>query len=83
MQLDDELILLLGEIAALEIGPEVVDPPEAAALATSEQPGGFRQGPPAPLAVRPDVRDQPIVLLLRPRAFVRVRLLAARRSPHA
>jgi hypothetical protein len=32
--------------------------------------------------VRPDVRHQALVLLLGPRALVRVRLLAARRPPH-
>lgn len=78
MELDDELILLLGEIAALEIGPKVVDPPEAATLAASQKSSSFRQGPPAPLAMSPNIRDQPIILLLRPRAFIRVCLLAAR-----
>lgn len=38
MKLDDELVLIFSEIPAFEIGPEVVDPPEAAALAASEKP---------------------------------------------
>ena len=38
MEFDDELIFLLREIAALEIRPKVVYPPEPAALATSQQP---------------------------------------------
>jgi len=82
VELDDELVLLLREVAALEVGPEVVDPPEAAALAAAEQAGGLGQRSPAPLAVRLDVRDEPVVLLLGPRALVGVRLLAARRPPH-
>ena len=82
VELDDELVLLLREVAALEVGPEVVDPPEAAALAAAEQAGGLGQRAPAPLAVRLDVRHEPVVLLLGPRALVGVRLLAARRPPH-
>lgn len=42
MELDDELILFLCEIAALEIRPKVVDPPEAAALAAPQEAGSFR-----------------------------------------
>jgi hypothetical protein len=82
VELDDELVLLLREVAALEVGPEVVDPPEAAALAAAEQAGGLGQRAPATLAVRLDVRDESVVLFLGPRALVGVRLLAARRPPH-
>jgi hypothetical protein len=35
---DDEVLLLLREAAALEVGAEVVDPPQAAALAAALQP---------------------------------------------
>jgi hypothetical protein len=38
VELDDELVLLLGEVAALEVRAEVVDPPQAAALAAPQQP---------------------------------------------
>jgi hypothetical protein len=34
---EDEVLLLLREAAALEVGAEVVDPPEAAALAAALQ----------------------------------------------
>lgn len=37
MQLDDEFIFLLREIATLEIGPKVVYPPEPATLPTTKQ----------------------------------------------
>jgi hypothetical protein len=78
MKFDDELILLLGEIAALEIWPKVIDPPETAALAAPQKAGSFWQGAPAPLTMSPNIRDQPIILLFCPCAFVCVCLLAAR-----
>ena len=44
---------------------------------------GLGERPPAALAVGLDVGDEALVLLLGPRALVRVRLLAARGPPHA
>ena len=82
MQADDELVLVVGEVAALEVRAEVVHPPQPAALAAARQARRLGQRAPAPFPVRPDVRHQPLVLLLGPRALVRVRLLAARRPPH-
>jgi hypothetical protein len=82
VQADDELVLVVGEVAALEVRAEVVHPAQPAALAAAQQPRRLGQRAPAPLAVRPDVRHQPLVLLLGPRALVGVRLLAARRPPH-
>lgn len=37
MEADDELLLLLGEAASLEIRPQVVDPSQPATLATPLQ----------------------------------------------
>lgn len=37
VQVDDHLLLLEGEAAALDVGAEVVRPPEPAALAASQQ----------------------------------------------
>ena len=37
MEVDDEVLLLLGEAAPLEIRPQVVDPSQPAALAASLQ----------------------------------------------
>ena len=82
MQLDDEVVLVGGEVAALEVWAEVVDPPEAAALAAAQQARRLGERPPAAFAVGLDVGDEPLVLLLGPGALVRVRLLAARRPPH-
>jgi hypothetical protein len=82
VKLDDELVVVFGEVAALDVRAEVVHPPEPAALAAAQEARGLGQRAPAPLAVRLDVGDQALVLLLCPRALVRVRLLAARRPPH-
>jgi hypothetical protein len=82
VELDDELVVVAGEVAALEVRAEVVHPAEPAALAAAEESRGLGQRAPAPLAVRPDVGDQALVLLLGPGALVRVCLLAARRPPH-
>ena len=83
MELDDDLVVVVGEVAALEVRAEVVHPAQPAALAAAEEARGLGQRAPATLAVRLDVGDQALVLLLGPRALVRVRLLAARRPPHA
>ncbi|URD71977.1 hypothetical protein MUK42_34120, partial [Musa troglodytarum] len=82
VELDDELVLLLREVAALEVGAEVVDPAESAALAAAEEAGGLGQRAPAPLPVSSDVGDEPVVLLLGPRPLVGVGFLAARGPPH-
>jgi hypothetical protein len=82
VELDDEVVLVGGEVAALEVGAEVVDPAEAAALAAAEEAGGLGERAPAALAVGADVGDEALVLLLGPRALVSVLLLAARRPPH-
>ena len=38
MELDDEVVLLLGDVPPLHPVSEVVDPPEPAALAAPQQP---------------------------------------------
>jgi hypothetical protein len=82
VEADDEGLLVGGEVAALDVGAEVVDPAEAAALAAAEQPGLPRQRAPVGVAVLPDVGHQPLVLLGAPRAPPQPLLLAARRPPH-
>ena len=37
MELDDGLLLLDGEVAALQVRPQVVDPPQPAALPAPQQ----------------------------------------------
>ena len=83
MKFDDEFVFLLGEVAPLEIGAEVVDPAEAAALAAAEEAGSLGEGAPAALAVGADVGHEPIVFFFSPCAFVCVSLLTARRPSHA
>jgi hypothetical protein len=82
VEIDDGVVLLVGEVATLEVWPEVVDPPKAAALAAPLQPGRLGQRPPASFAVGLDVGNQTQVFLLGPCTLVRVCLLAARRPPH-
>ena len=79
---DDEVVLLLGEVAALEVWAEVVDPAEAAALAAAEEAGGFGEGAPAALAVGADVGDEAVVFRFGPRAFVGVGFITAGRPAH-
>ena len=81
MEADDEGLLVGGEVAALDVRAEVVDPAEAAALAAAEQPGLPRQRAPVGVAVLPDVGRQPLVLLGAPRAPPQPLLLAARCPP--
>ena len=85
MQADDEALLVVGEVAAADVGAEVVGPAEAAALAAAVEPR--RPGKAAPASDVPalllDVLHQRPVLLLRPRPFLHPGVVAAaRRPPH-
>lgn len=82
MEFDDELVFFFGEIAAFEVGSEVIDPTEAAALAAAEEAGGLGKRPPAALAVGSDVRDEAIIFFFGPGSFVGVSFLTARRPSH-
>jgi predicted component of type VI protein secretion system len=66
LEVDDELLLLLSEVPPLDPRPEVVRPPEPAALAATHHPGVGRHGAPVAGAVLLDVGDQHQVLLRRP-----------------
>ena len=85
MKADDESLLVDGEVAALDVGAEVVGPPEAAALAAAVQAGGLGQAAPAADVPAPplDVLHQRPVLLLSPRPLLHSDVVAAaRRPPH-
>jgi hypothetical protein len=73
VEADDELLLLRREGAALEVRPEVVDPPEAAALAAPLQPGVPGHIAPRTLSTPQHVRHQPLVLLRRPQPLPQLR----------
>ena len=73
MEVDDEVLFLRREGAALEVRAEVVDPPEAAALAAPLQPGVARHVAPRPLPAPQHVRHQPLVLLRRPQPLPQLR----------
>jgi hypothetical protein len=82
VELDDCVLLLAGEVAALDVGAQVVDPAEAAALAAAGKARLLGQRAPVAVAVALDVRHQDPVLLGRPRAPLEPHLLAARSAPH-
>lgn len=82
MEFDNELVFVFGEVASFEIGSQVIDPAEAAALAAAEEAGGFGQRAPAAFAVGPDVSDETIIFFFSPSPFVCVSFLTARRPPH-
>jgi hypothetical protein len=78
VELDDEALLLGGEGALLEVGPQVVRPPEAAALAAAGQPRVLLHRVPVPLAVLLDVVQQDGILRRRPGPFLQGRAPARR-----
>lgn len=69
MKVKNELLLLDGEGAALEIRAQVVDPPKSAALPASLQASIPRDVAPTPLPVPHHVVHQLLVLLRRPQPF--------------
>jgi hypothetical protein len=81
VQPDDEVLLAVGDVAALDVGPEVVEPPEPAALAAPRQVGALRHVPPAAFAMSLHVGGQHLVLLAGPRASLDTFLGTARRPP--
>jgi hypothetical protein len=83
VELDDEPLLLGGEGPLLEVGPQVVRPPEAAALAAPEQPGVLLHRVPVPLAVLLHVVHQDGVLRRRPWPLLQRGPAAAVRRPPA
>jgi|APAra0007618257_1042622.scaffolds.fasta_scaffold00859_16 hypothetical protein len=78
MELDDEFVFFLGEVSTLKVRPEIVDPPETAALATAKKSGGFGERSPAAFSMSFNVGDEPLVLFFRPCSFVCVSFLTAR-----
>jgi len=70
MEFDDEFIFIFSEIASFEVRPQVINPPEAATLATAEEAGGLGKRPPASFAVGPDVSDEPVIFFFGPCPFV-------------
>lgn len=82
MEVNDGVLLFEREPAPLDVGPQIVRPPQPAALPAPLQPGILREGPPVAVAVPLDVVDQLLVLLRRPRAFLEPVLVATRRPSH-
>lgn len=82
MKLDYQFIFFFGEIAALKIGAEVVNPPQSTALPAAEETGGFRKRTPTAFAVSSNISDEALVFFFGPRTFVCVRFFAAGRPTH-
>uniref|UniRef100_A0A0A9GGI7 Uncharacterized protein n=1 Tax=Arundo donax TaxID=35708 RepID=A0A0A9GGI7_ARUDO len=77
MQADDRVLLLLREAAPLQVGAEVVDPPQPAALAAPLQPCELGHGAPAPDTVTDDVIVELLVFLGRPEPLAQLLLDSA------
>lgn len=79
MEAEDEILLVGGDVAALDRGTEVVHPAEAAALPAAEEAGALRKRSPPPLPFLPYEVGQHLVLLRRPRPSLYPHLAATRR----
>lgn len=78
MELDDELVLFLGEVSTLKVRPEIVDPTETATFAAPKKSSGFGKRSPAAFAMSFNVSYEPLVLFFRPCSFVCVSFLTTR-----
>lgn len=82
MEVDDHLLLFISEIASLDVRPQVVDPAEAATLATSVETGKHRERSPTAMAMSLYVLHQLPVFFWRPRPLFQrcpIQLLAVHR----
>lgn len=83
MEAEDEILLVWGDVAALDGGTEVVHPAEAAALPAAEEAGALRKRSPPPLPFLPYEVGQHLVLLRRPWPSLYSHLAATRRRRFA
>lgn len=79
VEAEDEILLVGGDVAALDGGTEVVHPAEAAALPAAEEASALRKRSPPPLPFLPYEVGQHLVLLRRPRPSLYPHLAATRR----
>lgn len=80
--MDDCLVFTIGETSSLDVGSEVVIPPEPAAFPASEEAGFVREGTPVIMTMLSDEGHESMVFFRSPRAFFEAGLLAARGSAH-
>lgn len=78
VEAENEILLVGGDVAALDGWAEIVHPPEAAALPAAQQPSPLRQSTPPPLPFLLYVVRQQLVLLRRPWPPLQPHLAAAR-----
>lgn len=81
MQSDDQILLLLREVASFEVGPQVVDPSQPAALPASLQSCLLWDVAPASDAESGDVIEELLIFFGRPEAFPQPDLLEIARIP--
>lgn len=82
MELNDEVFFLLRECTSLEVRPQIVYPPQPAALAASLEPCKFRNRTPAAMAMLGYVIHELLILLRGPEPLPQFLLVAARMPPH-
>lgn len=82
MEINDQLLFLFSEEAALQVRAEVVSPAEAAALATAAEAGELRDSAPAAVAIGEDERYELPIFLSRPWSFLHTQLITARLPAH-
>uniref|UniRef100_A0A0A9D9Y1 Uncharacterized protein n=1 Tax=Arundo donax TaxID=35708 RepID=A0A0A9D9Y1_ARUDO len=82
VEIDHQRLLLLREEAPLEVRPQVVRPPQPAALPAPKKPCKLGDEPPAAMAMGEEEGDQLLVLLGGPWPLLETDLLAARLPAH-
>ncbi|KAL6007937.1 hypothetical protein ACLOJK_033442 [Asimina triloba] len=82
MEVDNQLLLCISQEASFEIRPEVVGPPQPAALAAAKEAGELGNSSPAALAIGEDEVDELLVFLGGPWPLLHAQLVTAGLSAH-
>lgn len=82
MEVNNKLLFGFIEEASLQVGPEVISPTEAAALAAAAKTSELRDSAPAALAVCEHEVHQFLVLLGCPWTFLHTKLVTTRLPAH-
>lgn len=78
MQLDDEIIFILSEVASFKIRSEVINPAKTATLTATEESCLLWQGSPTTVSMLKYMSYEFFIFLLGPRSLVRVRFFTTR-----
>lgn len=82
MEINDKFLFSFIKETPFQVRPEVVNPPETAALAAAAESGELRQDTPATLAMCENEGDQFVVLISSPRTFLDTKFVATRLPAH-